>query len=114
VDGSGLQTRDFVHVADVVRALWNAALAIRKPQSQSPVNIGSGVETSVLEIIKMVEQISGATIDRHFRHTNDGGLLRSVADLRNCQASFDWQPKISLEEGLKEMWAVAAEAVKVR
>jgi len=95
--GDGRQTRDFVYVEDVVDALMRAA----HKGSGKLFNVGSGVETTVLEIY---EQCAAATRFRgaaEFMPQRPGDILRSVLDASRAAKVLGWQPFTPLERGIK-------------
>jgi UDP-glucose 4-epimerase len=97
--GDGKQTRDFIYVDDVVEALVKAAHA--KVVSQRIINIGSGRETSVLELAELVEKVSEQPVNRLHNHDKPGGVRRLVADIAQARELLEWQPAVSLVDGLK-------------
>ena len=89
--GDGRQTRDFIHVYDVVRAL---VLSIKKGKSGHVYNLGSGVETSVNLIAKI---IGGKKI---FVPKRPGEPQRSIANIKKIKNHLKWKPKISIKYGI--------------
>lgn len=77
LDGDGTQTRDFVPVPLAVDALCRAAV---KPAGE-PVNVGTGCETSLLQLIAAIEAATGGQpLERHYGPPRPGDITRSVAD----------------------------------
>jgi UDP-glucose 4-epimerase len=99
VFGDGSQTRDFVHISDIVDALVSAAVAPNI--NQRVINVGSGVETSLLALIDAVERVVGKRLEPIFNTGRVSGVARMQADLRQARALLDYLPKISLDEGLR-------------
>ena len=97
--GDGEQTRDFVHVADVVEALVKVAGA--KSVNRQVINVGSGRETSVMELADLVEQVTGQSANRVYNRDKSGGVRRLVADITRARELLDWQPRVELVEGLR-------------
>lgn len=99
--GSGEQTRDYVYLEDVVDALAAAATAERV--SRLTMNIGSGVETSVNELVRVVERATGqrAHVLRNARE--QGGVSRLCADISLAKKRLGYRPSVTLEEGLRLM-----------
>jgi nucleoside-diphosphate-sugar epimerase len=98
--GDGSQTRDYVFVEDAVGAML-AAL-----DSEGGVfNVGTGVETSVLELYDAVQRASGVTREPAFAETRLGELQRSVLDSSLAERELGWRPGSSLDEGLARTWA---------
>lgn len=103
----GHETRDFVHVSDVVDAL--VASANSKVTGTCVVaNVGSGQATSVLSLAHLIKESSG--LDGHVKVTGDfrvGDIRHCYADISCAQGAFGYQPKIELSVGLKRFidWA---------
>ena len=96
--GDGLQTRDFVHVDDVVRALLAA------PGTGSVFNIGSGRETSVLELHERCRAVSGDDRAPSMEEARDGDVQRSTLDVSRAADELGWRPEVGLDEGLRRTW----------
>lgn len=97
--GDGSQTRDYVFVGDVARAVL-AALG----QDGGVFNVGTGIETSVLELYAAIQAASG--IEREPEHAPPrlGELQRSVLDVSLAARVLGWRPETSLADGLAETW----------
>ena len=97
--GDGDQTRDYVYVDDVVSALIAAATA---PDINGLViNIGSGVETSIRELVQVVQKVSGADVEVIHNPRTSAGVARLCADLGLARQQLGYQPRFHLEEGLR-------------
>ncbi len=96
INGEGLQTRDYVHVSDVVRA--NLAV-LGKPGFQT-YNVGTGVETSVVDLYREIASALGS--DRPAGHgpAKPGEQQRSVVDARRLRQDFGLPAPLSLAQGL--------------
>jgi UDP-glucose 4-epimerase len=99
VHGDGKQTRDFIYIQDVVRALVASATA--PDLDQLVINVGSGVETRLRDLAQMIIDISGGDGEVLFTPRNDPGVSRMQADIGLAAKMLGWKPKTSLEEGLK-------------
>ena len=96
--GDGLQTRDYVHVADVVRANLLAAEA----EVGGALNIGRGEETSVLDLVEHCRAIRpGAGFEPVFEPARAGEVLRSALDPAKALAELGWRAEIGVREGLE-------------
>jgi len=91
----GRQSRDFVHVSDVVRANI-LAMRSRKVGKGEAINIGTGKDYSVLEI---AELIGGPAVFIEPRLEP----RRTLADISKARKLLGWKPKVSLEEGIKRL-----------
>ena len=100
VYGDGCQTRDYVHVDDVVRANLNAANSELPVGRAVALNVGSGEETSVNEIAAMV----GGEVE-HIIPNPRGAFeeLRKCADTSRAKSVISWEPGILLAEGIKSV-----------
>ncbi len=98
VHNSGSQTRDFVYLDDVVNALAKAGSATGV--DGTTINIGSGKEYSVLDLVNNVIELTGADTETIYNHKATGGVCRMRADITRASQLLRYKPKISLAEGL--------------
>ncbi|WP_322792041.1 NAD-dependent epimerase/dehydratase family protein [Bellilinea sp.] len=99
IHGDGTQTRDYVYVDDVVQAMIAASTA--PGVDQMTINVGSGVETSVRDLVKVVISVTGSEPEVVYNPRSDGGPARMCADLRQAASLLNYRPSISLESGLR-------------
>ena len=99
VHGDGTQTRDFVYVDDVVRAMILAATAPNI--DKEVINVGSGKETSVISIAEKVKEITKNSADIILTKNNPGEM-RVRANIYKAKKKLNFTPKISFEEGLQK------------
>lgn len=99
VFGDGRQTRDFIHVDDVVAA--NLAAAERP--IGAPVNIGTAKETSVLDLVDALAPLASGDFTPEFKPRREGEVERSVLSARRAAEQLGWTPKVSLTESLPEL-----------
>ncbi len=97
--GDGEQTRDFVYVGDVARAI---GAALETPGHTPPTNVGTGIRTSVKELAQVILKVLGSHSDIRFEEARKGDILHSCARVEKLEKRFGVQAKIGLEEGLKE------------
>jgi UDP-glucose 4-epimerase len=98
VHGDGRQTRDFVYVSDVVRALL---LAAEKPEVSGRVfNLGTGRGTSLLELLEALNRQLGTSIAPRHEEARVGDIRHSRADIAAARRRLGYEPQVSLEEGL--------------
>jgi UDP-glucose 4-epimerase len=103
VYGDGQQTRDWVEVSDVVAAnLLAADSAI-----SGPVNIGHGQETSVLQLLAALAEVSGdgAWAQPRFAPERAGEVRRSCLDVSRARSELGWEAAVSLNAGLRRILA---------
>jgi UDP-glucose 4-epimerase len=97
--GDGSQSRDYVYVDDVVSGLVAAATA---PNINGLViNIGSGNETSIRELIRCVQEVTGSEAEVIYNPKTSGGVSRLCADLSLASQKLNYHPSIGLAEGLR-------------
>ncbi len=98
--GDGCQTRDYVHIDDVVRANMHAANSELPAGRAVALNVGSGEETSVNDIAEMV----GGEVE-HIIPNPRGAFeeLRKCADTSRAKSVISWEPRIALAEGIKSV-----------
>jgi UDP-glucose 4-epimerase len=103
VFGDGGQTRDWVDVADVVAANLLAADATLT----GPVNIGHGQETSVLDLIQALNDVSPGRplADPIFEPERPGEVRRSCLDVTRAREELKWEARVSLRDGLRTILA---------
>jgi UDP-glucose 4-epimerase len=97
--GDGSQTRDYVYVDDVVSAMISAATA--PGINQMVLNIGSGVETSVRDLVRLIMEVLGVKVEAIANPRSDPGVSRMRADLTLASERLGYQPHFTLEEGLR-------------
>jgi len=94
--GDGLQTRDYVFVGDVVRA----NLAALESSWCGPVNIGTGLETSVVDLHAHLRRLTGCDAAPEHAAAKDGEVRRSVLSCTRAERVLGWNPAVTLEQGL--------------
>ncbi len=97
--GEGNQTRDYVYLDDVVNAM--AAAATAPNINQKIINIGSGTETSVRELVNLALEVTGGKPEVVYNPRNEGGPRRMRADLRLAEELLGYHPEIDLKTGLQ-------------
>ncbi len=99
IHGDGTQTRDYVFVDDVVNALVTSATA--NGVDQHIINIGSGVETSVLELVRQVRDVTQRKPEEIFNPHKSGGTPRMAADISKAYEKLNYLPMTPLAAGLR-------------
>ncbi len=97
--GDGNQTRDFIHVYDVA----NANKIALESHEVGVFNIGTGKETKIIDLANLIIRLMGSRSRVLFVEPRPGDIYRSVADITKARRILHWEPKISLEEGLKSL-----------
>jgi UDP-glucose 4-epimerase len=99
--GSGKQTRDFIHVSDVVSALTTAGLTDKV--NGFIINIGTGQEVSVNDLLKKIEDLLGRRVLSLHNPAQSGGVSRLVAATELARKVLGFQAKVDIDEGLRLM-----------
>ena len=99
--GSGKQGRAFIHVNDIVDAL---VLALEKGWGHGWIQIGPSVCTSIREIAEAVIKISGKDIEPFYDTSKPEGDKARSADYSKAKTILGWEPKVKLEDGLREQY----------
>lgn len=111
--GDGEQTRDFVHVSNVVEA--NLLAATTPAASRNVINVGSGRQTSLNSLLDSIGTVTGLPVRRVMAPKRPGDVRHSVADVSWAGAIIGYRPTMSLEDGLRDTWAsFEATAVEAR
>ncbi|MCX5723075.1 MAG: GDP-mannose 4,6-dehydratase [Nitrospirae bacterium] len=97
IHGNGRQTRDFVYVEDVVEA----NLAVMGPDTQGTYNVGTGQETSINDLMRILIEHTGSTGKEVHGPAKRGEQARSVIDASKFHQELSWEPRVELSEGLK-------------
>ena len=101
----GRQSRDFVHVSDVVQGLL---LAMERPEADHQVfNLGTGVPTSIMQVAEMLTQrLTGGQIKPEIRQQYRAGDIRHCfADISRARRLLGFEPRVSLQDGLADLLA---------
>lgn len=102
--GDGLQTRDFTYIDNVVNANVLAATGDASAVSGWSVNVGAGVQISLLDLVHMVEDVSGRSIRVIHEAARAGDIRDSLASLARARAILGYEPVVSVQEGVKRLW----------
>lgn len=98
--GDGRQTRDFVYVADVVKA--NLLAMESKKVNNSVFNIATGKQTSINDIVKTINTILGTDISPTYAPERPGDIRHSVADISKAKRKLGYKPEYDLKKGLEK------------
>lgn len=97
VYGDGKQTRSFCYVSDLVEGI----IRLLDSQEHSPVNIGNPHEITILEFAERIRTLIGGHTNLIFRPLPQDDPKRRQPDIAKARKLLDWEPKVSLEEGLR-------------
>jgi len=107
----GEQTRDFVHVSDIVQASLRALES--KGADYQAVNVGTGVATSVRQVSRLLAKGLGKDLEPEIiAKYREGDIRHCVSDISRARALLAYEPRVSLEQGIPELlkWVSAQEA----
>lgn len=97
--GTGRETRDFLYVADAAAGIVAAALRYASPE---PLNLGTGVETSIRELAEIVAELVGYRGELRFDPGHPGGQPRRCVSSERARAALGWDARTPLREGLAQ------------
>ena len=102
MSGDGNQIRDFTYVDDVAKA---NCLACESPSGNFVANISGGAPASMNEVVQHVAELCGKSPNLVFRNADPGDVFRTGGSRDVAMQKLDWQPEVSLIEGLKRQVA---------
>ena len=100
----GEQTRDFIYVEDVVKAIIKS---VTVPSAEGDVwNVGSGEIVTVRDCLERIERITGRTglIEYGKRSYSENEIFQYEPKVQGTYAAFDWKPSVTLDQGLQHTW----------
>ena len=95
--GDGSQTRSFCYVSDLIEGI----VRLSKSEEHLPVNIGNPVEWTILECAREIQNVMGLTSEIVFKPLPVDDPMRRRPDITKAKTLLGWEPKVSLNEGLK-------------
>lgn len=106
IDGKGEQSMDFIHVADLARAV---VAALECERDNMPINIGTGIDTSIAQLAKILIQAVGVNVEPIF-NPREVLVTRRAADITRAREVLGWEPTITVEEGMADLVKTAGVA----
>ncbi len=107
--GDGNQTRDFIYVKDVANVI---ELCIEKDLSNEVLNVGSGREIRVVDVVKEILSILKMDLEPVYQPPRPGDVRRSCANIAKMKRLLGYEPRTSLSRGLRETASYFIESVK--
>ena len=101
VEGTGEQTRDFVHVRDVVRANLLAATTDRVGEA---FNVGTGRSTSIIQLAERVRETVDPSIDIEHVDARPGDIQDSLADVSKATEDLGYKSRVELADGIESVY----------
>src|SRR4030095_7840647 len=116
INGDGTHSRDFTHVVNAVQANALSLFTTNSKAVNQIYNIAYGQQTSLLQLFKYLQKISGTRLEPIYRGERLGDVKHSLADISKAKNLLSYNPTISVEEGLKETfeWYVKQAKAKVK
>lgn len=106
--GDGLQTRDFIHVSDVVAALLTVGGMLLESKAKAPVaaqayNVCTGKDITLLDVLQAMRDASGKALPAEHKPPREGDIRDSLGAPEALQAATGWSPKVLLKDGLRDI-----------
>ena len=101
IDGKGEQSMDFVHVHDIARSVV-LSLDVDPAKANVPINIGTGIDTTVAELARTLIAAVGVNVEPQF-NPRDVLVSRRAADITRAREVLGWEPTIDVQTGMKEL-----------
>jgi dTDP-glucose 4,6-dehydratase len=98
VFGDGSQTRSFCYVSDLVEGLYR----LSQSDEVYPVNVGNPVELTMLEFAERIQRLTGTSSPIVFEPLPEDDPKRRKPDISKAMRVMGWEPRVSLEDGLRE------------
>jgi UDP-glucose 4-epimerase len=99
IDGKGEQSMDFIHVHDIARAV---TLAVEAEQANMPINVGTGISTSVAQLARILIDAIGADVEPIF-NPRDVLVSRRAADVTRAKEVLGFEYSIPVEQGMADL-----------
>lgn len=100
--GDGSATRDYIYIKDLADAL--KTLMIYDNNNHHTYNIGSGLGTSVNQLIELLCQVTGQKVDVRYKDKREFDVPHNVLDIKKMVSDFQWKPRYDIKEGIREAW----------
>ena len=105
VHWDGKQSRDFTHVSNVVSANILAAKAPKSKASGQVFNVANNQTHSLLDLIRVIEKITGRRLERRHHPMRGGDVRRTWADNRKIRRLLGYKPVTNFEPGMRDTWS---------
>lgn len=103
--GDGLQTRDFTYVENVLLANLLAGTQPAARVSGTVSNVGAGLRTSLLDLVKLVAEVTGREVALTHLPPRAGDIRDSLASLDRAREVLGYEPSVTLSDGITRLWA---------
>jgi UDP-glucose 4-epimerase len=109
IDGDGQQTRDFIYVGDLCRAILQA---LESNVSGEVFQISTGTETSIVELAELVQKVMGRGVSVSYGPSRQGDIRKNYSGIAKVRAILGWEPQMELLDGLRTTWEWYCEWLK--
>lgn len=99
--GDGTIAKDYVYIKDIASAIYKSSISDKTSEA---FNIGSGSFISLNEIIEMIKKVTSKDVKVSYVNSNKFDVSKVCLDINNAKKILDFQPKVDLEQGVKETW----------
>ncbi|MEV4812870.1 NAD-dependent epimerase/dehydratase family protein [Micromonospora avicenniae] len=99
IDGKGEQSMDFIHVHDIARSV---VMAMEAEQGNVPINIGTGIDTSIANLAEILIKAVGVDVAPQF-NPREVLVSRRAADITRAREVLGWEPTIAVEDGMTDL-----------
>lgn len=100
INGTGAQTRDFIYADDVAAGVLAALDAPAERVAGEVFHLGTGVETSLVELAETLFEVGGRRVEIEYRPASAGDVARNVSDIGKACAVLGYEPRVDLRTGL--------------
>jgi UDP-glucose 4-epimerase len=101
IDGDGHQTRDFIYVDDLCRAIL---LALESEVAGEVFQVATGVETSIIELAALVQETVGQGVRMRHGPPRQGDIRKNYSAIEKAKRMLGWEPEVNLDLGLRKVW----------
>ena len=108
--GDGQQTRSYCYISDCVEGIYR----LMQSEFHNPINLGQDRMVTINELVKIVARIAGKKISKRYVLTKPQGVRGRNADITLMKETLDWEPRVSLEEGLAKTYLWIEERITQR
>ena len=109
IHGTGNQSRCFTWIDDVVKGIKLAGDLDEGIDGSNltgrSFNLGSTIETSILELVNLCRDVSGVNIEPIYVDSNPGDTSRRLPDVNESEQALGWSAEVSLKDGIERTWA---------
>lgn len=99
IDGEGKQSMDFIHVTDIARAI---VLSLESEKANVPINVGTGIDTSVAELAEILIDAVGVDVKPQF-NPRDVLVSRRAADTQRAREVLGFEPTVAVGDGMRAL-----------